>query len=308
MLISEQATELAFNPAEHRDAKGRWSTVSGQLDTARRQSAASKAALASRTHNTGWVVVPDMWGRPVTDVTHPDLGHGTVTLRRAGLAHVTFDSGVKRTFDIESPVQNGDDMYDPASFPHPETGMGPGLFRKAYRPDLIDTEGGKSESSAEKTAMAAYVAPGTNEKINNGLRGRISRHNARTAQLDALISRFKTAKAETFYRGITVTPKLQADMKPGATFTDKAFVSTSVSLDWAKNFAQLRATGTDKFGNTAPALGGTPTVMKIEVPAGTHMAPGEAALGEYVLPRGSKFQVGMINPDGTIETTLVPQT
>lgn len=116
--------------------------------------------------------------------------------------------------------------------------------------------------------------------------------------LDRIIASHTVTKTTTMYRGMAMSPALAAQLKPGAVFTDKGFTSTSGSLKWAQEFAHMRVSGDDPMLGDVPALGGKPAVMNITVPAGSHMAPGDISIKEYILPRGGSYRVDSISPDG----------
>ena len=116
--------------------------------------------------------------------------------------------------------------------------------------------------------------------------------------LDRIIASHTVTKTTTLYRGMAMSPALAAQLKPGTVFTDKGFTSTSDSANWAGKFARLRVSGSDPLMGEVPALGGKPAVMDITVPAGSHMAPGDLGIKEYILPRGGSYRVDSISPDG----------
>jgi hypothetical protein len=116
--------------------------------------------------------------------------------------------------------------------------------------------------------------------------------------LDRIIASHTVTKTTTLYRGMAMSPALAAQLKPGTVFTDKGFTSTSDSANWAGKFARLRVSGSDPMMGEVPALGGKPAVMDITVPAGSHMAPGDLGIKEYILPRGGSYRVDSISPDG----------
>lgn len=122
--------------------------------------------------------------------------------------------------------------------------------------------------------------------------------------LDKLEHKYTTTAPVSLYRGMALSPELEAKLKPGAIFTDKGFTSTSTDPHLAEQFAQLRTTGhfTDANINAmgAKALGGTAVLMHIIVPKGSHIMPGEAdsTIHEWVLPRGGRYRVEKILPPG----------
>lgn len=121
----------------------------------------------------------------------------------------------------------------------------------------------------------------------------VSRLRDKIAAIDSAEQKISLARDTTMYRGIALTPDLAAQIKPGATFTDKNFTSLTTSPQWADDFARLRVTGHDKAGFEAEegTWGGTPLRMAVHMKAGQHIVPGQGNIGEYILPRGSTFHV-----------------
>lgn len=273
----------------------------------------------------GWVLnrMTAAKGDPVPG--HPELGTGTV-LGKAGnnQVKVSFpDKGVIRTVDLQ------DDYSNPVDEP-----LGMLIKRNPAVPDLgLDRFTPEDDYSGdENAAIYDYMTQDGSHTINSALRhNRLppvphppasiaddwwerenweEAHPNRRAEipiLDKMIARYSTSKPATIYRGFSMSDETAAKLKPGSTFTDKGYVSTSSSLTWANRFAQLRSTGhaENTLDIGVKALGGKPTIMKIHVPAGQHMVPGETDIGEFVLPRGSKYRVDDIEPDGTMNVTVV---
>lgn len=192
------------------------------------------------------------------------------------------------------------------------TGGTPDLPRRENRPPLDPPEDprGQMLTEAEGQAMQDYISAGGAAAINGALRsGRepVPRHAAEISALDQLISEHTTTADTQLYRGMAVTPQLASQLKPGAVFTDKGFTSTTTQRSQAREYAHLRVRGYDPATDvTVTPEGGTAATMIINVPAGSHMAPGAANVGEYVLPRGGRYRVDRVTGDGSvIEVSLV---
>lgn len=129
-----------------------------------------------------------------------------------------------------------------------------------------------------------------------------------TIVLDRLIAEHTTTAPAVLYRGFAMDAATERQLKPGAVFTDNGFTSATNSRDLAQSFAQLRTTGTGKGLSSAGSkpVGGKPALMKLNLPAGTHMIPGETQVGEYVLARGGRYRVDSVAADGTYEMSPLP--
>jgi hypothetical protein len=223
------------------------------------------------------------------------------------IAHVTFANGKKADFpyvnranqlyqmEYQRGLQSGPDITLPPTVQ--DTG---GMF---YAPHLPKTNGSLSDlTPAEQKSIMDYVSPNDNPTISSFLRKGTAgqayndiQARGTIEELDSAESKITLAEPYTMYRGIALTPALAKKIKTGATFTDKDFVSSSTSQDWANTFAQLRATGRAKdIGAEVKAEGGTPLRMALHLQPGQHIMPGEGDLGEYILPRGSSFHVNSI--------------
>ena len=124
----------------------------------------------------------------------------------------------------------------------PGSGRHPSGLVKLDREKLYDGGGfhqpgsRAAEKEAVTDAIQAYTGTGFIE-INSSLRrGAMPREQAKAvAVLDAHMGRTPNDVTEV-YRGV---PKLPCEMKPGATFQDKAFVSTSTNVAIAKGFLPI---------------------------------------------------------------------
>ncbi len=164
---------------------------------------------------------------------------------------------------------------------------------------LIETYGGWRDglTPAEETAVRFYQSPGY-VHVNETLRGRKAtgkpevqkRAKAAVKGLDAAIRKAPPLpEAVTVHRGFSA--KQFADLKPGATIEDPAFVSTSLLPD-------VQAGG---YGGT----GGV--TAQILLAKGTRAGAGTAR--ELILPRGSRFRVIRVSGSGkkqTAELELIP--
>jgi hypothetical protein len=140
---------------------------------------------------------------------------------------------------------------------------------------------GNDLSPAQQKALADYQREAY-QKINKDLRA--GKAPDKTAQdIDAAIKKSTIKEAVTVYRGVGANFD-SSGMKPGAEFTDKGFVSTSMGKERA---------GLTTFSDAK-------TVFKINVPAGARAAVLNASPGrarsmevehEVLLPRNSKFRV-----------------
>lgn len=301
------------------------------------------AKVGKKGYIHGWIYVGKSYDEFDDDdrlkgqqISHPEFGTGHITGttmigvddqgRYEGQPGFNFDTssgypaitarfsdGQERMFEARAPSAAGD-FYDPGGLDEdPVVSVAAyesGLYHRGSDPQIT------APSKPYTQAMADYISPRGNAKINNYLRngdlplvparrvtpmedheltGAEAAIRREVATLDRAIASHKLKEDTKLYRGIALTPSLEQKMLPGATFTDPAFVSASMSPDWAEKFAQARVTGHFGAGSTVTALGGTPVIMRIHVPKGTHVAPGQPNLGEYVMPRGTKFQVNSVS-------------
>jgi len=182
-----------------------------------------------------------------------------------------------------------------------------------------------SRSKYEQYTVDRYVSPKFNDAMSKALRKddlsgirnhydpddrRLTGFRDDMKILDNLIHHATLTEDTHLYRGVSISPHRAADFRPGATFSDKSFVSTSSSAHWAKAFSEFRSTG------HSPALpvntsgnGGIPGIMRIHAPAGTHALQVSEGMGEYVLPRGTAFRIDSVDPSGQFfDASIVPDT
>lgn len=177
-------------------------------------------------------------------------------------------------------------------------------------------KGGASSKKEAKTEPSKAIPPMSNDvsldhnslmeytgnsfSVNDGLRkGKLSEKDKKVVRhLDEVIASSKPTTADTtVYRGISADcdfAKKLASAKVGDTFNDKAFMSTSVDKNKAKEYAQDAANGEPKKGGV---------VLEINVPKGTKTAnlSGEADINsnnEVILGRDSNIKVSSVTKKG----------
>jgi SPP1 gp7 family putative phage head morphogenesis protein len=262
----------------------------------------------------GWIYVGSPTGVMGRHVTHPVHGTGKIVDTHSPVDERGVVSGEQTVT-----VQYKDGTRETYGFRERGTTaeyLSPGLQERPTSPPQLKPPVSMStgftmlESEqltvGQRQALTHYVQPDSNAVINGTLRGHVVDYQPDQPELDRamldintmdkLLTAHTLTSPATTYRGIALTPALRAQMKPGATFTDKAYVSTTTSLDWARKFAQMRATGHAENLPEVASMGGTPTVLKLSIPTGSHMIPGEPDIGEYVLPRSSSFRVDQVTP------------
>lgn len=179
------------------------------------------------------------------------------------------------------------------------------------------SKGGASSKKEAKTEPSKAIPPisddvsldhinslmeytGNSFSVNDGLRkGKLSEKDKKVVRhLDEVIASSKPTTADTtVYRGISADSdfaKKLASAKVGDTFNDKAFMSTSVDKNKAKEYAQDAANGEPKKGGV---------VLEINVPKGTKTAnlSGEADINsnnEVILGRDSNIKVSSVTKKG----------
>ena len=298
-----------------------WPDVS--LDEERRLQNKATYKVGPKGYIHGWIYV----GSPVNvmgrHVQHPEHGAGKIVdthspVDEHGVVNgeqtvdVQYKDGTRETYGFRERAEPGEGTVE----------LQPGLHKRPAEPPRLSPEIEMSQdpwsnqlttgqlSGGELGVLRYYVSPEGNEKMNGALRrgGTLpAGTDDEVADLDGVISRFTLKQPWTGYRGIALTPHLASVMKPGAVFTDKGFVSSTTSSDWAQKFAQLRATGHAEGLPVVPSHGGEPVTLRIHVPAGSHMLPGEPDIGEFILPRGTSFHVDSVQP-GLIDLSVTGGT
>lgn len=152
------------------------------------------------------------------------------------------------------------------------------------RSTMLATAHAKKMATGEKQAVSRYTNDEQYKEINGYFRGKqgdISPENQRAVQeLDSALGKSTLAENTVVYRGMTMTPDLRKKFKPGTTFVDSAYISTSLSQAKAESFS-----------------GGADTaVIRIKAPKGTNALAVET-ISEYadekeiILPRNSRIVV-----------------
>lgn len=165
-------------------------------------------------------------------------------------------------------------------------------------------------SQSERMSVEGYMQTHGNMIYNQGLRdGTIMADPAGVSSvrdLDSAIAKHTVQNDAVVYRGISLPPGL--DISVGAVFSDTAYTSTTGDRAMAQRFADMRATGQSDDLNTfmVDALGGEPVVMRIKVPAGSHLMPGDDTVDEFVLPRDARFRVTGRDQDGVVDVEYLP--
>jgi ADP-ribosyltransferase exoenzyme len=153
----------------------------------------------------------------------------------------------------------------------------------------------KTLSKGQREAAETYTG-GDYEPINGGLRqGNVPREYQTTVKnLDSAISQSKLPENTVLYRGTSLSPERMANIKPGATFSDPAYTSTSINPRIPDSFAR----------------GEGKTMMRIKAPAGTNgLAVNNVSNfdGEHevLLPRGTNYRVTNVYKDKKTGLTYV---
>lgn len=270
------------------------------------------------TYYHGWVLRN---GTPGHQVSHPDLGTGVIRHRHNIGGKKTADvffplKGIRANFEVSG---TGATTYDPVDYKadlHKRV-EAPQLSPAPNLPSFESTGGYFGENpmdrnldEAELNAVHDYLTPEGSAAINDSLRaGRPipAERRADAHILDRLIAGSTLTAPAVVYRGMSLTPELEKELRPGKIFSDKAYGSTSDSLEWAQMFADMRS-GKDENKDMLPGetFKGRPVVMRISAPAGAHMLSGETDIGEYVMPRGTRYRVDSVN-GSTYNLTVVPK-
>lgn len=161
-----------------------------------------------------------------------------------------------------------------------------------------------SLTELERSAVDGYLTEQGNRLYNDSLRSGKDVPGLVT-ELDSAIAKHVTTEERETFRGLSAPPGLKLNV--GAVFTDPAYVSTTSDISLAKEFAQLRATGTSENLTTSfvKAIKGTPTIMVIKVPKGQAFMPGDSSVKENILSRGLSYRVTGRRTDGTLEVEII---
>lgn len=228
-------------------------------------------------------------------VSHPSLGFGNVTAMTPDNSRVTvqFKHGMgEHEFPVESTSKTTDyDFKDTG----PAEDTAPVSLNKPFK-SYFDLP------AVQRKAVEAYIKPTT--IVNHRLRHYdFAVDDSTVKTLDKMVNERTLTDDAVLYRGVALTPEMRQSMVPGASFTDKAYTSLSDRVSFAKDFAELRATGKDRWGNVNTAditPGSVPAMMLVHVPAGTHTAQGQDGLGEYILPRNTTLTIRNVSADGRV--------
>jgi 8-oxo-dGTP diphosphatase len=182
------------------------------------------------------------------------------------------------------------------------------LVDKPSKPFVKLTDG-------EKNALDAYTRPitGGAEIWNPALREndiqQLAAVQGDIAQVDSAISKSWAKKDTIAYRGMSLPAGMK--LEPGHEFTDSAFGSVTDREEIAHDFAYARAGMASQAGSHIVLSGmktsaGTPALLKISIPRGYNLAKGDSGIKEHILPRGTRYRVTGIDPNGTVNVDVIP--
>lgn len=255
------------------------------------------------------------WVHSPGEVTGSEAyGHGRVIDVGPKRVTVRFgDGSVRRFGSLYDYPLTGEDAYFKARIgptqddtPDPANISGP----RKLAPEIpaVDRPWGPGAGfEAMDSHMVNYTTKG-NGAIEAALRrGEQPPPPMNVTYADNVIASRHLTQPTILYRGIALTPELEAKLKPGAVFTDRSYTSTSTAPQWADEFADFRVTGTAPWANKemlATPVAGKPARIVIHAPAGQEIGPGEPGLAEYVLPRDSRFRVTGTSTDASGRVTI----
>lgn len=158
------------------------------------------------------------------------------------------------------------------------------------------SEGHTSKLSRQQKSAAETYTGGDYQDINGGLRsGKVPAKYKKTVEhLDSAIDQSRLPENTTLYRGMNMTPAMRERMRPGATFSDAAYTSTSINPRVPDSFAR----------------GDGKTMMRIKAPKGTKgMAVNNVSNfdGEHevLLPRNTGYRITNVYHDKRTGMTYV---
>lgn len=152
---------------------------------------------------------------------------------------------------------------------------------------------------SQKKALKKYVyGEGDNDELFDDLNSSLrkgDKNNPHAKVLTEIDNAFKNTKPydmkyETLYRGFSLSKDKFKDLKPGGTFKDDAFVSTSPKQVVAQDFIDMVKGRDDKDAEV-------PILMKIAPKKGSKIIPLGVFSGEYarhqelLINRGSSFKI-----------------
>ncbi len=172
---------------------------------------------------------PDLFSKPVTSLPapkpKPDVPKPAASGDAAGKKPEWTD------YRKRKPGVDSEGYHDFAGMDND-----PKAVNRAY--DL--SEGHTSKLSGKQKEAAQTYTGSDYQDINGGLRkGKVPREHASTVKhLDSAISQSKLPENTVLYRGMSMSPEMSAKIKPGATFSDPAYTSTSINPTIPDSFAR----------------------------------------------------------------------
>lgn len=301
----------SFNPAEPRDPHtGKWVKGYVYLSPEDDDFAASPESMISHpVHGEGFITRHD---QDSVTFAFEDGTYGKV-LRQ--VSHLP--AGLYNEKDVrESPAESVEDALQRMSAISAKLPVTRNVTYHGRQPfDLLNGR----HNSQLATAINSYISAGDNKIINSTLRSHKPGEpfpagfyfgpslQRRIELLDREAARDVITQPVTLYRGMAASANIMKQLVPGQVFDDHAYVSVTTNPEWAAIFSVARVYGQvpDLPFPPIDANGGNPVMMKVNVPAGAHMFMGESDIGEYVLPRESKFKVTDVSEDGRLITVDV---
>lgn len=156
-------------------------------------------------------------------------------------------------------------------------------YIKSYKSE-VDLTSDEMNSVGRYTENDFYQS--LNKALRNGEKLDVTKASA-ISNIDTSIQKQVLRNDIYTYRGGIFDANLTKNWKAGSVIEDKAFISTSLERDIAKEFINTR---------DAKVLGSDATLFKIKVPKGSNglfvdLAQTNIFEGELLLPRGSKFKI-----------------
>lgn len=154
-----------------------------------------------------------------------------------------------------------------------------------------------TQALSKKQTNAAKMYTGESyHDINGGLRsGKVpADYQATVRELDSAISQSKLPENTVLYRGMSMSPELSSKIKPGATFSDSAYTSTSINPRIPASFA--RGEGKTMMRIKAKKGQSGLAVNNVSNYDGEH---------EVLLPRGTSYRVTNVYKDKKTGMTYV---
>jgi len=165
-------------------------------------------------------------------------------------------------------------------------------YDRAFSPGNPDAIASSSRTSAETGSLKSYVANGYLKINRDAVAGRIS---PSVKNLDSAISKSRLANDTMLYRGLSLPEDSSfSRLRPGDSFTERSFVSTTADRSIAEKFASPKLKESDEsVVLRIKALGGTPAVNMHAALGGmrTHEEK------EFLLGRETRFSVTKVVRD-----------